>query len=190
MPQASDQESGSVNLRSVSNASREFTQAPESLTPEQQIKRLEWAKQAAKAQAEISRARVKQLDKVLLPVESELQSLAKVEVGYAIERWREAWSKGDLTTYLSSYSSQFKPANGLTLGQWKSVRKSRVKPEKEIDLKLIDFDVVVAEPRDAVVVEFKQRYQSGPYLENSRKRLSLNKEQGLWKITSEAELPQ
>lgn len=169
---------------------REFTQArEESLTPEQLSRRLLLAKQQADAAAQLSQARVEQLDKVLLPADDEIESLVKIEVGYMVERWRNAWSSGDLNNYLLSYSSGFKPADETPFEQWQATRKSRVTPEKNITVELNDFDLVLLEQRSSAVIEFDQRYQSGNYVENSRKRLRLVKEQGSWKIIAEVELP-
>jgi murein L,D-transpeptidase YafK len=178
------------DAQAAANSNREFTQAPEeSLTAEQRAGRLLLAKQQAEAAAELSQARVEQLEQVLLPAEDELKSLAKVEVSYMVERWREAWSSGDLKTYLLSYSPNFKPANDLSFDQWRAKRMYRVTPEKNITIELDDFEVVMLEQLSSAVVEFNQHYQSGSYAETSRKQLRLSKEQGGWKIMAEIELP-
>jgi hypothetical protein len=191
MPQGVDQSNSLTNLPAAPSATREFTQAPEKLlTPEQRARQLLQAKQQAEAAAQLSQARVAQLEQALLPAEQELESLVKIELGYMLERWREAWSAGDLSAYLLSYSVEFKPSNELSFAQWKDARKSRVSPEKKISVELGDFEVAMLDQLNSGVVEFNQRYQSGDYVENSRKRLSLVKEQGAWKITSEVELPQ
>jgi hypothetical protein len=191
MPQDVDQRNSSTNLQAAPSSTREFTQAPDKLlTPEQRARQLLQAKQQAKAAAQLSQARVAQLEQALLPAEQELESLVKIELGYMLERWREAWSAGDLSAYLLSYSAEFKPSNELSFAQWKDVRKSRVSPQKKISVELGDFEVAMLDQLNSGVVEFNQRYQSGDYVENSRKRLSLVKEQGAWKITSEVELPQ
>lgn len=190
MPQGAGEKATLDGAQAVSNANREFTQTSvESLNPEQQARQLLLAKQQAEAAAQISQARVEQLEQVLLPAEEELESLVKVEVSYMVERWREAWSSGDLNRYLLSYSSNFKPENDLSFRQWQAERQSRVSPEKDIVIELDDFDVVMLEQLSSVVVEFNQHYQTGNYVENSRKRLSLAKEQGAWKIMAEVELP-
>lgn len=190
MPQSDEQTEASTGVRAVLNSNREFTQVPEeSLTEEQRAGRLLLAKQQAEAAAQISQARVKQLEQVLLPAKDELESLAKVEVSYMVERWREAWSNGDLDGYLSRYSASFKPTNDLSFEQWQAKRISRVSPEKNIDIKLNAFDVVLLEQLSSAVVEFNQHYQAASYVQNSRKRLTLAKEQGAWKIIAEIELP-
>jgi len=179
----------SVDVKNVSSAPQVLDQTPEELlTSEQRAQRLVLAKQEAEAAEQRSQARVEQLEQVLLPAKDELESLIKVEVGYVVERWREAWSNGDVENYLLSYSSDFKPSNELTIDAWKANRRYRVKPEKNISVELSDFDIAMLEELNSGVVEFNQRYQSGSYIENSRKRLSLAKQDGTWKITSEVEL--
>jgi len=178
-----------ASVQGVSVSPQAFEQTAEDLlTPEQKARQLLLAKQESEAAEQLSQARVEQLEQVLLPADDELESLVKVEVGYMVERWREAWSKGDIDGYLFSYSSDFTPSNNMTLEAWEANRKSRVRPEKNISLKLSDFDVAMLEGLNSGVVEFDQLYQSGDYVENSRKRLSFVKEQGSWKITSEIEL--
>lgn len=164
------------------------SQAEESSTPEQKARRLLLAKQESEVAEKMSQARVEQLEQVLSPVEDELESLVKIEVGYVVERWRDAWSKGDIDTYLLSYSADFRPANDLAFDAWVASRKYRVKPEKNINVELNDFDITMLEEMGSGVIEFNQRYQSGDYVESSRKRLELVKEQGSWKIVSEVEL--
>jgi len=160
----------------------------ESLTPEQKARRLLLAKQQAEFAERASQARVKQLQQALLPANDELESLVRVEVGYLVERWREAWSNGDVDRYLSSYSSEFTPADKQPLEAWKSNRRSRIYPQRNIRVDLSEFKVSMLEELNSGVVEFNQRYQSGDFIENSRKRLSLAKQDGEWKITSEVEL--
>lgn len=166
-----------------------FVRVPEEqLTPEQKARRLTLAKQQSELAEQASRARVEQLQRILLPADDELESLLKIEVGYVLENWRQSWSKGDVDRYLSNYSSDFTPANELTAEAWQASRRYRIKPEKNIKLELSDFDITMLDQLSSTVVEFNQRYQSGGFVENSRKRLSLSKQQDTWKITSEVEL--
>lgn len=193
MPQENSVGEVTANVQAKVQVASKVPQALESsadelLTPEQKARRLLLAKQESEVAERVSQARIEQLEKALLPAEDELESLVKIEVGYVLERWREAWSKGDADAYLLNYSGDFTPANDLTLDAWIASRKYRVKPEKNISVELNDFDIAMLEELGSGVVEFNQRYQSGNYIENSRKRLELVKEQGSWKIVSEIEL--
>lgn len=177
------------NREVQANAPRAYVASyQEQLTPQQRDKRLALAKQQAERAERASQARVEQLDRLLSPVGGELESLRRVEVGYVIERWREAWSNGDVDSYLLNYSPGFTPSNDLTLEAWKANRRYRVKPEKKISVELSNFDIAMIGELNTGVIEFNQRYKSGGYVENSRKRLNLVKEQGSWKITSEVEV--
>jgi len=158
------------------------------LSSDQQAALLLQAKQQAEAAEQLSQARVEQLEQVLLPVGDELESLIKVEVGYVVERWREAWATGNVDDYLITYGANFIPANNLELARWKQQRRARVTPEKQIELSLSEFDINMDEELNESTIDFNQRYQSGGYVENSRKRLTLQKEDGTWKIVRELEL--
>lgn len=178
-----------ASVQEVSNSRQAFNQVPEELlTPGQKAKQLVLAKQQSEEAQRQSQARVERLEKTLLPAADELESLLKVEVGYVVERWRDAWSKGDVDRYFLSYSQTFTPSNDVALDAWKAGRKFRVKPEKNIQLELSDFNIAMLEELSLSEVEFNQRYQSGSYIENSRKRLNLVKEDGTWKIVAEVEL--
>lgn len=158
------------------------------LTLEQQTAQVRLAKQQAVAAKERSEARSEQLKLALKPAEDELEALVKIEVGYFVERWREAWSDGDAERYFSTYSANFQPANDQSVDQWKANRRYRVKPEKKIMIELTDFNIVMREKSRVGVVKFNQRYQSGSYKEISRKQLDLIQEDGDWKIAAEVEL--
>ena len=178
----------SENLE-LSTAKAQFNARNENnLSEQQQAELLLQAKQQAQNAEQASKARVEQLEQVLAPELDELKSLMKVEISYVLERWREAWSNGDIETYLQTYSDQFVPANDLALATWRSARRNRVTPEKKIVLRLSDFEVTMTNGLNEAVIEFDQRYQSGSYIDNSRKQLSLIKQNGDWRITQELEL--
>lgn len=160
----------------------------ESLTPEQKAQRLSYAKQQAELAEQAVAVRVARLEQALLADQEELESLARIEVAYAVERWREAWALGEIESYLSSYGDDFIPAGNITRKSWAQDRQSKVTPQRNIQVELSELSIFVLEQLDSAVVEFKQRYQSGNYLETSRKRLKLMKRNGQWKINSELEL--
>jgi hypothetical protein len=182
MPQGVD------NARSREGASEVFASYEKPLTPEQKARQLAQAKQEAEQAERLSQARIEQLDRALSPADDELESLVKIEVGYVLEQWREAWEKGDLEAYLTSYSANFTPSNKLTVDAWKANRRARVTPEKKISVELTNFDITMLDQLSSGVIEFQQRYESGSYRETSRKQIKLAREQGAWKITSEVEL--
>ncbi len=180
----SSESGGESSLSSIDYVDRQVDQ----LSAEQQAALLSQAKNQSEAAEQLSQARVEQLESVLLPVGDELESLVKVEVGYIVERWREAWATGDVEDYLTSYGANFVPANDLSIEDWRRQRRSRVSPQKQIELGLSGFDISMSDDLNQGTVYFNQRYRSGSYVENSRKRLILEKEDGTWKIVSELEL--
>ncbi len=158
------------------------------LTLEQQKQQVKLAKQQAEAAAEQSQAKVEQIETTLSPDPLERESLAKVEVGYAIEQWRDAWSKGDVQTYLRQYSPSFKPSTGLSVDEWEAQRIVRVSPSKNINLVLTDFDMSFSAQLTKASVEFQQSYTAGAYSETSYKQLVLSKGASGWKIIAEITL--
>lgn len=124
----------------------------------------------------------------IAPGRAELESLAKVEVSYLIEQWRNAWQAGVSDIYLSYYSERFAPSSGQNLRQWQQQRRLRVVPSKNIELALDDFSVSFDTNIENSTVTFGQLYRSGEYSELSRKQLVLSKEQEAWKIVSETEI--
>lgn len=128
------------------------------------------------------------MSKSLSPDRAELESLAKVEVSYLVEQWRNAWEAGVSDVYLSYYSDKFTPGSGQSLTQWQKQRRLRVVPSKNIELALEDFNVSFDDDIENSTVTFGQLYRSGDYSERSRKQLVLSKEQEVWKIISEAEI--
>jgi len=181
---ASDESSDNNSPSRIDYVDRQVDQ----LSPEQRAALLLQAKSESEAAEQLSQARVEQLESVLLPVGDELESLVKVEVGYIVDRWREAWAIGNVDDYLISYGTNFVPASDLSLDDWKQQRRSRVNPQKRIELSLSEFDISMSDSLDQATVDFNQGYESGSYVENSRKRLILEKEDGTWKIISEREL--
>ena len=138
--------------------------------------------------AKQSQEKLEQMETSLAPDPLERESLAKVEVGYAIEQWRSSWASGDAQAYLRQYSPSFKPANGLSIDEWEAQRITRVTPSKNINLSLSSFDMSFSDQFAKAYVEFEQAYSAGSYSETSTKQLVLLKVAGSWKIVSETEL--
>ena len=132
--------------------------------------------------------RFEKFEETLAADRSEFESLTKVEVSYLIEQWRKAWEAGMVDIYLAYYSDRFVPANSMTREAWSSTRRDRVRPDKQIQLNLSNFDVVFDDRFENSTVEFDQEYRSGSYYEKSRKQLVLSKEDQAWKILTEIEL--
>ena len=158
------------------------------LTIQQQQEQVKVAKERAEAAARQSQEKLEQIETSLAPDPLERESLAKVEVGYAIEQWRSSWETGDVQAYLRKYDPSFKPANGLSIDEWESQRVTRVTPSKKIKLSLSAFEMSFSENFAKAQVEFQQAYSAGAYSETSTKQLVLLKVAGNWKIVSEIEV--
>lgn len=144
---------------------------------------------AAKTKVESAKAAAlleQQRNAKLAEITAELRSLLKLDIDFMLERWQQAWQQGDSDTYLSMYSTQFKPTGGISLTDWQQQRQLRVVPSKKISLNLSNFEVLLDESNRRSTVSFDQDYQSSTYREKSRKQLILIKEkENDWRIVSE-----
>lgn len=118
----------------------------------------------------------------------ERASLIKVSVNHRVNQWRNAWEKGDAAQYLSFYSNNFKPSNGIALSDWRKQRSQRVTPEKQIHLLLSNFEFELLDDENKARMVFDQLYRSKGINDQSRKELLLALEQDQWRIISEQEL--
>lgn len=114
----------------------------------------------------------------------ELRSLLKIDINFMIETWRMSWQSGDSDTYLSLYSPDFTPVDGQSRQEWQQQRKRRVTPTHEINIELSNFEVELDDANQQAVVSFDQNFSSNSTTENSRKQLTLIKE-NQWLIVSE-----
>ncbi|MFQ5351095.1 MAG: hypothetical protein ACE5EG_11685, partial [Thermoanaerobaculia bacterium] len=101
-----------------------------------------------------------------------------------IEGWADAWSEGRIEEYLSFYSTEFTPGNGLTQRQWRASRVERLSAPQHIRISItaLELDVVAA---DRLHATFFQNYRSDRFEDTVRKRLVLGLEEGAWRILEE-----
>jgi len=157
-------------------------------TTEQLQERLSHAKASAKQAEQANIQNQARLQQSVAAEQNELQSLLKVDINFRIDQWRKAWEMGFVDDYLNFYSLAFTPVSELSREQWIAQRKQRIRPGKNIDLVMDNFDVVFSVDNSVGTVSFDQVYKSGLYVESSRKQLVLRKEQQEWKIVSETEI--
>ena len=102
----------------------------------------------------------------------------------AIDAWAAAWSRRDVPAYLAAYARDFKPADGLSRGQWEGLRRQRIMGAASIAVKV---QAPVASFTDAnnVTVKFRQDYQSNLTANIDAKILKLHREDNRWRIVSE-----
>ena len=100
-----------------------------------------------------------------------------------IKSWAVAWSDRDVDRYLSHYSNQFKPRNGLSLADWRQQRHGRLRWREFIIVKPSRYRIELND--DLATVNFQQYYKSDRFEDTIRKTLKLKKQRGKWLITEE-----
>ena len=106
-----------------------------------------------------------------------------------LEQWRLAWQAGDVERYLEYYAPSFQPENGMSRAVWESQRRTRVTPEKKIELQLSDIQAQTAAEQGMATVSFVQAYQSENYQESARKELRFKQIADQWYIVGEQQIP-
>lgn len=109
------------------------------------------------------------------------------QVEEAVRRWAAAWSRQDVGGYLSAYSLDFRPNNGVSRAQWASHRSDRVSAPSSIEVALEDLEVSVDGDRATAI--FRQTYSSDTMSDQVVKTLTLASEGDDWKILTEVSRP-
>lgn len=101
-----------------------------------------------------------------------------------VQKWREAWSQKDLTTYMDHYSEEFRSA-GMNKRRWERFKAGLNRAYETIDVKISDPSIFVH--GDHMVVRFLQSYQSDKKADYGEKVLYWEKESdGQWRIVGES----
>jgi adhesin transport system outer membrane protein len=121
---------------------------------------------------------------VAAPVVPVSPSAVCKELPKVVEDWLAAWNRKDLKAYLTTYADSFAPANKMKRKPWEAMRKSRI--TKQGDLQIVIGKVVPIQcDAKTAEVSFPQEYGSVDYKDKVEKTLSLEKIEGVWKITKE-----
>jgi len=104
-------------------------------------------------------------------------------VEQAIRSWAQSWDKGDVAQYLAHYADDFVPARSVTHQQWVHQRTARLTLSALRQVLLRDVRVTVN--ADKAQAEFTQHYLDMYLISTARKRLTLVKRAGDWKIREE-----
>jgi murein L,D-transpeptidase YafK len=100
-----------------------------------------------------------------------------------IDRWKGAWQRKDIKTYISCYDSSFR-SRGMNLRAWKRHRQRLNR--KYRDFRIDINDLKIGRVSDGTVrVTFKQDYRADRYQDLGLKELFLVKKGKLWKIKEE-----
>ena len=103
----------------------------------------------------------------------------------ALEDWATAWSNQNVQGYLNAYSDNFEPAGGQSLAAWARERRERVSAPAWIKVGLNNIDVTPLADGE-VRATFDQHYRSNTYEDRERKRVTLKREDGGWRIIRES----
>ena len=101
-----------------------------------------------------------------------------------ITDWAEAWSSRDAERYLSHYSDQFVPPNGMGIDEW----QTRLHEHLDTDLPAMEVTVdgfSIQPDGDTATVRFSRHLGSGPPEETSLITLVMRNEHGDWRIVRE-----
>jgi ketosteroid isomerase-like protein len=102
-----------------------------------------------------------------------------------VKDWAQAWQNQNIAAYLSFYSPEFTPANGLTLAQWQQQRTARI--TEPLFIKTETSAIQVSDLRgDFAQVQFQQKYTAAQYHDAVIKTLQLERQRGQWLIVKES----
>lgn len=123
------------------------------------------------------------LQPALPQVQAAVSDAARDAVRDAVQAWAKAWSDKDVARYLAAYAPTFVPADGQPRSRWEAERRQRIEARKSISVTLRQLSVKVQ--GDEATAEFQQLYVSDQLSVTSRKRLTLHRQAGEWRIVRE-----
>ena len=114
-----------------------------------------------------------------------LATAAHAEIEQTVNAWALAWSSRNVDGYLAFYSdNSFVPEKFPNRSAWKTQRYKVLTTANTIRVTLTNINVTVFDANHAQVT-FMQDYWSNNYQDKGMKTLSLQKEEGGWRITRE-----
>ena len=108
---------------------------------------------------------------------------SQAEILKTVDHWVNAWSSKNTNAYLAHYARDFQTPKGETHKSWMEERRARIDSKGKIKLKLEAPSVHL--DGNSATVKFRQHYQSGALVTNSRKVLVLVKQEVKWLIKQE-----
>lgn len=100
-----------------------------------------------------------------------------------IQDWAAAWSARDVAGYLSFYGAGFAPPKGMSRSDWEAQRNNRLTTPQYIKVTVSDFKVERKGNQAKAV--FKETYESNLLKSTTNKYLTLELQDGAWKIVAE-----
>jgi ketosteroid isomerase-like protein len=107
----------------------------------------------------------------------------KSQVEQTVLDWAMAWSNRDVPAYLAFYAQNFQLPGGMDRPAWEVQRNQRITRPSEIKVELSKLSVQVN--GKTAKATFSQRYESNLLKSTTRKTLSLENQDGEWKIIEE-----
>lgn len=118
-------------------------------------------------------------------MQAESQAQARQAVKTALRSWASAWSAQDVRGYLNAYSDNYQPRGTTSLSDWVRSRRQSVESPATIKVELSDLQVSLLDDSRAQA-SFNQHYKSNSYEDRERKRVTLVREDGGWRIVRES----
>jgi len=104
----------------------------------------------------------------------------------AVEAWRQAWQSQKLPDYFSAYADDYiVPSKFKNQSAWEAYKVRVIGHKKFITVTLSDMEVALTKNQGHAQVTFKQAFRSNSYNGDDKKRLTLKKVDGAWKIMVE-----
>jgi len=107
----------------------------------------------------------------------------KKEIEDLIDGWLKAWSAKDITAYGKYYAGNFR-SQGMNLKSWLKNKERLNRKYKFINISRNK--LIIKKHGERAYVSFIQTYKSNMLKATGKKRLTLIREKGLWKIYREA----
>lgn len=104
-----------------------------------------------------------------------------------ILRWAQAWSRQDVSEYLTFYDQAFIPSGGKTKENWEEQRFERISRPQSIEVTLTDIQLS-DQGDNGVRLEAVQSYNSDIYSDRTRKVFDLREGDDGWSILRERSL--
>jgi ketosteroid isomerase-like protein len=109
---------------------------------------------------------------------------AEGDVRSAVNAWAAAWSRRDVSAYLSAYGKDFDTPDGKSRKAWEEERRDRIASKSKISVKLSDLQIETS--GEKATVRFRQAYEADRLSVSSRKTLQLVRSGGRWMIVKES----
>jgi ketosteroid isomerase-like protein/thioredoxin-like negative regulator of GroEL len=118
------------------------------------------------------------------PPAAEPSSRDTLAVEKAMQRWAQAWSQRDMSSYYAAYAPEFK-GKSASRKAWEEERRLRITSKKKISVQLSDISIKVN--GNKATLRVRQNYTSDALSVKSTKNFEMVKNKlGDWQITQES----